>query len=118
MIQSGPDNRITKITLLAVSTLTVMAVATIAPALPAMRAAFAEVPNVDLIVRLVLTIPGLVIVMGAPVAGVIVDKYGRRRPLVVPTVLCGVAGNHGFVVDYVPGRLVGLLISPLDILTV
>ena len=107
MIQSGPDNRITKITLLAVSTLTVMAVATIAPALPAMRAAFAEVPNVDLIVRLVLTIPGLFIVMGAPVAGVIVDKYGRKRLLVVSTVLYGVAGSSGFVFDSLTGLLIG-----------
>ena len=69
MFQAHPERQLTKITLLVVSSLTVMASATIAPALPAMHAAFSDLPNVDLLVRLVLTIPGLFIVLGAPAAG-------------------------------------------------
>lgn len=99
MSQANPNLPLTKITLLIVSTLTVMAVATIAPALPAMRANFADLPNVDLLVGLVLTIPGLSIVIGAPLAGMVVDRFGRKRLLIFSTVLYGISGSLGFFLE-------------------
>ena len=61
MNQTNSDSILTKITLILVSTLTVMSGATIAPSLPAMREYFAEVPHADYLVRLVLTLPALLI---------------------------------------------------------
>ncbi|MEL6527253.1 MAG: MFS transporter, partial [Chloroflexota bacterium] len=79
----NPDSRVLQGTLLAAGTLTVMASATISPALPAITEAFADTPNIDLLVSLLLTIPALFIALGAPLAGVIVDRFGRKRLLVI-----------------------------------
>ena len=84
-------------TLLSTSTLTVMAGATIAPSLPAMQEVFAHVPNVGLLVRLVLTLPALFMAIGAPLAGAIIDRFGRKRLLVAAILLYGVAGGTGIV---------------------
>lgn len=73
MTQRNPNSPLTKATLLSASALTVMAGATIAPSLPAMQDYFAEVGSVELLVKLVLTIPALFIVIGSPIAGLIVD---------------------------------------------
>lgn len=95
-----------KTTLLLSSALTMMAGATIAPALPAMRVYFADAPNVDLLVRLVLTLPGLFIAVAAPLAGAIVDRWGRTRLLAAAIVLYGIAGSSGYLMDSLAGLLV------------
>ncbi len=82
-------NRWQKLTLLLISTLTIMSGATISPSLPAMQRAFSDVANADVWVRLVLTLPALFIVIRAPLAGMITDKFGRKPLLVAATVLYG-----------------------------
>ena len=96
-----------KITLLLISTLTIMSGATISPSLPAMQAAFSDVANADVWVRLVLTLPALFIVLGAPLAGVITDKLGRKCLLIASTVLYGFAGASGFVLESLWAILMG-----------
>ena len=96
-----------KLTLLLVSTLTIMSGATISPSLPAMREAFSEVANADVWVRLVLTLPALFIVLGAPLAGLITDKLGRKPLLVASTVLYGLAGASGYVLESLWAILAG-----------
>lgn len=103
----NPNSLLTKATLLLASTLTVMAGATIAPSLPAMQDYFAAVGNVELWVRLVLTLPALFIVIGSPIAGVIVDRLGRKALLVASAALYGLAGSSGFVLDSLPAILGG-----------
>jgi MFS family permease len=104
-----------KATLLLVSTLTVMAGATIAPSLPAMRAHFAAVPNVDYWVRLVLTVPALFIALGAPVAGAIIDRFGRKRWLALSVFTYGLAGSSGFFLDAIGWILLGRLVLGLSV---
>ncbi|ADJ15453.1 major facilitator superfamily protein [Halalkalicoccus jeotgali B3] len=84
-----------------------MSGATIAPALPAIHAHFSGVENADLLVRLVLTIPALFIALGAPLAGLVVDRVGRKPMLVGSTVLYVVAGGSGYVLATLPGILAG-----------
>lgn len=96
-----------KATLLLTSTLTVMSGATIAPSLPAMQEHFASVPNVELLVRLVLTIPALFIAIGGLFAGQLVDRLGRKPLLVVCTLLYGLAGASGLVLNSLGTILVG-----------
>ncbi|ESA37976.1 major facilitator superfamily protein [Leptolyngbya sp. Heron Island J] len=110
-----------KITLLLVSTLTVMAGATIAPSLPAMQAFFAEVPNADYLVRLALTLPALLIALGAPVVGVAIDRLGRKPLLLAALALYGIAGSSGFVLSDLGSILVGrafLGVSVAGIMTI
>jgi MFS family permease len=94
-------------TLLLTSTLTVMAGAIIAPSLPAMQTHFAHVPNAALWARLVLTLPALFIVLGAPFAGQVVDRFGRKRLLILSSVLYAVAGTTGYYMHTLPQILAG-----------
>jgi len=97
----------TKATLLLVSTLTVMAGATIAPSLPAMQEHFKEAPNAALWVRLVLTLPALFIVLGSLLAGVVVDRFGRKPLLLAAAAVYGLAGASGYVLDSLFHILIG-----------
>lgn len=94
-----PNAWLVKLTLLLASTLTVMSGATIAPSLPAMQDYFAEVPNADFWVKLVLTIPALSIVIGSPIAGQLVDVLGRKPLLIGSALLYGFAGGSGYILD-------------------
>jgi len=96
-----------KITLLAASTLTVMAGITVAPALPLMHDQFREVAGADLLTRLVLTVPSLFIAIAAPLAGVVVDRLGRRPILIAATVVYVVAGISGLFFESLTAILAG-----------
>jgi MFS family permease len=96
---SNPNSLLTKATLLLVSTLTVMAGATIAPSLPAMEDHFVGVSNAEFWVKLVLTLPALFIVIGSPIAGIIVDRLGRKPLLLAAAALYGLAGSSGLVLN-------------------
>ncbi len=107
MSNSNSHSFLTKSTLLLVSTLTVMAGATIAPSLPAMQSHFQSVNNAALWVRLVLTLPALFIVIGSLIAGVVVDRFGRKPLLLAATALYGLAGASGYLLDSLFHILVG-----------
>lgn len=107
MKQPNPNSPLTKATLLLVSTLTVMAGATIAPSLPAMQEYFAEVGNAGFWVRLVLTVPALFIVIGSLIAGLIIDRLGRKPLLIAAVALYGFAGSSGFFLNSLPAILGG-----------
>jgi MFS family permease len=80
------------LTLLLVSMMTIMASAAISPSLPRLRLAFEGVSGVDLWVRLVVSLPALFTAVGAPLAGMLIDRFGRKRLLVAAVALYGVAG--------------------------
>jgi MFS family permease len=107
MSNSNPNSTLTKATLLLASTLTVMAGATIAPSLPAMQDQFADVANVELWVKLVLTLPALFIVIGSPITGVIVDRLGRKPLLLAAAILYGFAGGSGLILNSLFAILAG-----------
>lgn len=104
-----------KATLLLTSTLTVMSGATIAPSLPAMQEVFANVENSELLVRLVLTIPAAFIAIGGLFAGQLVDKTGRKPLLIVSTLLYGLAGGSGFVLNSLGTILIGRALLGLSV---
>ena len=104
-----------KATLLLTSTLTVMSGATISPSLPAMQEYFANVPNSELLVRLVLTIPALFIAIGGLFAGQLVDRIGRKPLLIASTLLYGIAGGSGFILNSLGTILIGRAILGLAV---
>jgi MFS family permease len=71
----------------------------IAPVLPQMHDHFAHVPGVDVLVPMALTIPALSLALLAPFAGVLVDRLGRKRLLVVSTVLYAILGTAPLWLD-------------------
>src|SRR4051812_42914541 len=85
-----------KLTLLLVSSLTIMSVITISPALPQMVNTFSNVKNSAFLVKLVLTIPALMIALFSPITGRLIDRYGRLKILSFALVLYAVAGSAGF----------------------
>jgi MFS family permease len=95
MTEARANHPILKATLLASAMLTIMAGATIAPGLPGMLRHFQEIPNADLLVKLVITTTALAVALFAPVAGIIADKIGRKPLLIVGLVLYVVAGTSG-----------------------
>ncbi len=107
MRQSPSRTRWLVATLLATSGVTVMAGAILAPALPRIAAAFPDQPSSPFLVRLVLTMPALSIAIGAPAVGAFVDRWGRRRLLLIMLVLYAVAGGAGLLLD----SLVAILVS-------
>lgn len=92
-------NRLIKTTLLLASSLTVMSGALIAPALPRMAEVFAEVPHAGFLTKLILTIPAIFIALLSPVAGWLVDRFGKLRLFSISMLLYAVAGSAGFILS-------------------
>lgn len=55
---------------------------------------------------LIITTHGLLIVVSSPAAGVLIDKFGPRRPLILGLALYGVTGGAGLVIESFPLLLV------------
>jgi MFS family permease len=71
------------IALIAVTAMPTLALAGLVPALPQLFQQFASVPNHEFLVPMIITAPALCITLFSGVAGVIADKWGRRRLLIV-----------------------------------
>ncbi len=85
------------IALLLAATLLIMANATISPALPGLEARFADHPDAVLLTRLLVPAPSLTVLMFAPLAGLVVDRFGRRWVLLLGVVLFAITGSAGLV---------------------
>jgi MFS family permease len=107
----NPNSWTTKLTLLLASSLTVMAGATVSPALPAMKQQFENaIADPDLrttLVKLVITLPALFIVIGSLIAGMIVDRFGRKSLLLISAILYGLAGSSGLYLENLTAILLG-----------
>ncbi len=104
-VRGSDDGR--RLALLAVASLTVMSTATVAPALPRMADAFEGTPDAVFLSKLVLTMPALIITLWAPLAGAVIDRFGRIRFLRFNLVLYAIAGASGFVLTDLHQILVG-----------
>lgn len=93
------NKKLISITLLLASTFTMMAGAIIAPSLPQIERVFAEVANISLLTRLVLSIPAIFTALFAPVFGIFADKWGRKNLLIASLLLYAVGGFSGFVLN-------------------
>lgn len=110
-------NPATRLLLLLLSSLTVMAGATIAPSLPAMAEHFAATPGIGLLSRLVLTLPALLIATAAYPSGWLIDRLGRKGPLLAGVLLYALAGASGLVLDSLHAILIGRAFLGLAVAT-
>jgi MFS family permease len=102
-------------TLLFVATLTIMAGTTVAPSLPAIEHTFAGTEHVALLSRMVLTLPAIFVAMSAPIAGILADRFGRKKLLVISMVLYGLSGMSGLLADNLFFLLLGRAVLGLAI---
>jgi MFS family permease len=90
------------IALLMAASLTTMANATISPALPGLERLFGEDPNAGMLVRLLVPAPSISVAVFAPFAGLVADRYGRRRMLLTGVILFVIAGCAGLLLPNLP----------------
>lgn len=95
--------------------MTIMASATITPALPGMERHFAAEPHAELLVRLVLTLPGLAIMVSAPLLAKLSGRTGRVPVLLACLALYTVGGGSGLLLDSLPALLVGRAVLGIGI---
>ncbi|MFT4190630.1 MAG: MFS transporter [Comamonas sp.] len=87
-----PSQRLATYLLLLLNCLSPLAAIVVAPSLPQMQAHFANVPNVEFLVPVSLTIPGLLVALLSPLVGWLADRVGRKRMLVGATFAYGLLG--------------------------
>ncbi|MEV7982713.1 MFS transporter [Streptomyces sp. NPDC086519] len=79
--------------LMAGSCLPVLGAVLLAPELPDLQAAFGAAADAATLVPLILAVPALAVALTAPLAGLAIDRVGRKTLLVVATVLYAVFGT-------------------------
>ena len=89
-------NKNIQIALLIVATLGIMSGITIVSSLPLISHTFSDIPNIEFLSKLMLTIPSIIIALFSPIAGHIIDKWGRLKPLYIGIFLFIVGGSSGF----------------------
>lgn len=104
-----------KLTLLLVSSLTIMSVITISPALPQMVMAFSDVKNAEFLVKLVLTLPALMIAIFSPITGRLIDRHGRLKILWLSLVLYAISGAAGYFLNNIYHILISRAILGISV---
>lgn len=89
---SNARRRVRDITLYGCGGISAMSIAAVAPSLPDMSRHFADVPDIDLLARLVVSIPTLLLALAGPVVGIVAERTGRKPLLVFALLLYAVAG--------------------------
>lgn len=69
------------IVLILPSFLAIMGAIVLVPILPQMTREYAGTPHLPFLIQTILTIPSLVVVFCSPIAGILGDRYGRKRLL-------------------------------------
>ncbi len=102
-----PNCFLPRLTLLLLSSLTVMTGATLSAALPPIQIFFDASVRSVFWVRMLLTTPAFFIVLSGPLAGWVVDRFGRKRLLLAGVLIYGVAGTSGVYLRSLWALLVG-----------
>jgi len=77
----------------------------LAPNLPQLFAHFAAVPARDVLVPMIITIPSVCIALLAPIAGTLIDRFGRRNMLLLAVAIFSLCGLAPLFLDSLPAVL-------------
>jgi len=80
------------ITLIYAQILPVMAIVSLFAAIPKLFAQFGGMPHAAFLIPAIVTIPSLCAALFAPLAGIVADRYGRRRSFIAGMALYGLTG--------------------------
>jgi len=112
---TNTNNQNIQTALLMVATLGIMSGITIVSSLPLISHTFSNIPNIEFLSKLMLTIPAIIIALFSPVAGHIIDRFGRLKPLYIGIFLFIVGGSSGFYLHDFYVILVGRAILGLGV---
>ncbi|GHV03218.1 MFS transporter [Campylobacterota bacterium] len=102
-----PHTLTLKLVLWLLAALTMLSGAAIAASLPGIAAHFVDLENSEILSRMILTLPALTIALIAPIAGVLVHRFGRIMPMYFALVLYAAAGTTGLFADSIWTMLLG-----------
>jgi predicted MFS family arabinose efflux permease len=80
---------------LGLASMTIMANATVASSLPGLRAHYADIPHIETLAGLIVTLPSLAIVLSAGLMGVLIDRWDRQKLLLLTAALYAIGGTSG-----------------------
>ena len=103
------------VALLMTSSVTVMSGTTIVAVMPKISVYFQDVPNTELLVRLLLTTPFLFTAITAPIAGYVVDRLGRKLILILSVIVFGIAGTSGLYLNSLFTLIIGRALLGISI---
>lgn len=101
--------------LLAASMITLMGGAAVAPALPKMAQYFSNIENVEYLLAFMVTLPSLAIALSSPFMGIIADKYGKKKLLIISLLLFSLSGVTGAYFDSLESILAGRFVLGIAI---
>ncbi|WP_242151821.1 MFS transporter [Sphingomonas sp. BAUL-RG-20F-R05-02] len=87
------------LTVIAAGFLPILAIVTLFPAVPAIIDHFSANPNAGWMVPAMVSAPGLAIALLAPFAGILVDRFGRRKLLLISTFFYAFLGAIPFLLN-------------------
>nr|WP_317403992.1 MFS transporter [uncultured Helicobacter sp.] len=93
------DSVVFQTALFATASMTVLGGTIIAPSIPHFEEQFSHIPHIDMLSRLVLTLPALFIMIFAPLSGFLLDRYGRLRFLYPAIFVWSVSGASEFFLE-------------------
>lgn len=88
-----------KTALFSIAATTVLGSTLIAPSLPALENHFSYVKNIDFLSKLILTLPALFIMIFSPIAGFMLERFGRLKLIYPAMVVWSFMGTIGFFLD-------------------
>ncbi len=105
----------TKITLLMLALLTTMSNVAIVTALPHLSQVYANIPHIELLSRLMLTLPSLLVAIFAPILGRYIYRFGIRKSLFIGLLVFVISGSAGYYLDGIYLLLASRMIFGLSI---
>lgn len=96
---STTRRRVRDITLYCCGGISAMSIAAVASSLPELFAHFSGTPDIDLLARLVVSIPTLLLALAGPLVGLVADRLGRKRLLVFALLLYAAAGTAPVILN-------------------
>ncbi|MFN3620384.1 MFS transporter [Sphingorhabdus sp.] len=96
---AGLGTRAKGITLILAQILPVMAIVSLFPAIPKLFAEFGDRPGAGFLIPAIVTIPSLVCAIFAPIAGIISDRFGRRKSFIMGLAVYVLAGIAPLFLD-------------------
>lgn len=107
----------TKITLLFLSMTTMMSNVAVVTTIPHLKDIFNTEPNIELLSRLMLTLPSLSIALLAPFLGHLVYKVGKKRSALTALVLFSLFGSAGLYLNSIDSILISRALLGIAVAT-
>ena len=101
------------IALTAVVVMPTLALASLVPDLPQLFQHFSTVPNHELLVPMIITVPSLCVALFSGIAGAIADRWGRRQLLIGALVAFSLLGLMPMMFDSLPAIIASRVIVGL-----